>query len=253
MRFLRFLFPSLALFASLGAAAQVSVKDSAIFTTMIYANYSYMFAGGDRAKLFGSTSEIGGGVQFKTKSNWIIGAEGNYMFGGTVKNQDSLISSIATANGFVIDANGYLADILFSERGFNIYGRFGKVIRAFGPNPNSGITLMAGIGFVQDKIRIHNPGNTAPQVYGDYRKGYDHLNNGFSLTGSAGYLFMSNSRLLNFYVGFEFTQAWTKSRRDRDFNTGLKDTKQYSSQWYGIRVNWMIPLYQRKPKEFYLY
>jgi hypothetical protein len=241
------------LFSSLPAFSQVSIKDSAIFTTLFFGNYSYMFPGGDLAKRYGGTSEIGGGILFKTRSNWLIGGEGNYMFGGTVHNEDDILKNIATANGFVIDANGYLADILFSERGFNFYGKFGKVIPVLAPNPNCGLALVAGIGYLQNKIRIHNPGNTAPQVYGDYRKGYDHLNSGFSVTGSAGYLYLGNSRLLNFFLGFEFTQAWTTARRDSDFDTGMKDTKKYSSQWYGIRVNWMIPLYKRKPKEFYLY
>jgi hypothetical protein len=241
-----------ALFAFQGYA-QVSIKDSSIFTSMFYAGYSVQFPGGDLAKIFGVNSSIGGGMMFKTKSNWIFGAEANFLFGGSVKNTDSLLKNISTPDGFIIDANGYYADIIFYERGYSIYGKFGKLIPVLAPNPNSGLTILAGAGYIQDKIRIHNPGNTAPQVFGDYKKGYDHLNSGIAVNGSIGYTYMSNSRLLNFYLGFEFIQSWTKSRRDYDFELGAKEATSYSSQFYGIKLVWMIPLYKRTPKSYYLY
>ena len=46
---------------------------------------------------------------------------------------------------------------------------------------------------------------------------------------------------------------WTSSRRERDFDTGQKDTRKYSTQFYGFRVDWIIPLYKRKPQAYYLY
>ncbi len=233
--------------------AQVNIRDSSIFTPLIYFSYGYQFPGGDLAKQFGDNSSIGGGCMFKTKHNWLIGAEANYMFGQKVKNSDSLLKGISTKDGFVIDANGYMADLVFYERGFNIFAKFGKVIPLLSPNPNSGFTLVAGAGYIQDKIRIHNIGNTAPQLLGDYKKGYDRLNGGVAVTGSIGYMYLSNTRLLNFSVSFEFMQAWTKSYRDFDFDTGKPDTRKLNSQFYTVRVFWMIPLYRRAPKEFYVY
>jgi hypothetical protein len=236
---------------SLGA--QVNVKDSAIFTPMFYAAYSYQFPGGDLAERYGSNSSIGGGFLIKTRSNWIIGAEGNYQFGSNVRNQDSLLVSISTPEGYIIDANGYIADVVLYMRGYSFFALFGKLLPLVGPNPNSGFVLMTGAGYLQNKMRILNPGNTAPQLQGDYKKGYDKLNGGFALSASLGYLYMSNSRLLNFSLGFEFIQAWTKSKRKVDFDTGLPDPSDYSSQYYGIKGTWNIPLYQRKPKDFYFY
>jgi hypothetical protein len=233
--------------------AQVSIRDSAIGTTLIYATYGYQFPGGDLAKQFGSNSSIGGGLLFKTKHNWIFGVEGNFMFGQSVKNSDSLLSGISTRDGFVIDANGYIADIVYYERGYNFFAKFGKVIPLLAPNPNCGFTLLAGVGYLQDKIRIHNPGNTAPQILGDYKKGYDRLNGGIAVTGSLGYMYLSNTRLLNFSLSFEFMQAWTNPYRDCDFDTGIKDTRKLSSQFYTAKVCWIIPLYRRAPKEFYMY
>ncbi|MCX6304464.1 MAG: hypothetical protein NT040_05815 [Bacteroidetes bacterium] len=233
--------------------AQVNIHDSTIFTPLIYATYGYQFPGGDLAKQFGSNSSIGGGFMLKTKKNWLFGAEGNFMFGQSVRNTDSLLSNISTRDGFIIDANGFYADMVYYERGFNFFAKFGKVIPLLSPNPNCGFTLVAGAGYIQDKIRIHNPGNTAPQLLGDYKKGYDRLNGGPAVTGSLGYMYLSNMRLVNFSVSFEFMQAWTTPYRKRDFDTGRQDTRKLSSQFYTFKVCWIIPLYRRAPKEFYMY
>ncbi|MEI7499208.1 MAG: hypothetical protein WCK84_02065 [Bacteroidota bacterium] len=232
---------------------QLNIHDSIIFTPLISATFGYQFPGGDLAKQFGSNASIGGSIMFKTRNNWLFGAEGNFMFGQTVKNSDSLLKIISTRQGFVIDANGYYADMVFYERGFTFFGKFGKVIPLLAPNPNSGFTILAGAGYIQDKIRIHNPGNTAPQLLGDYKKGYDRLNGGFAVTGALGYMYLSNTRLVNFSLSFEFMQAWTNPYRERDFDTGKKDTRKLSSQFYSVRVSWIIPLYRRVPKEFYVY
>lgn len=245
----------LLLFVSISftAFSQVNIRDSVVSSTMVYGTYSFQFPAGDLSKLFGGNSTIGAGFLYKTRKNWLFGVEGNYLFGGTVKNQDSILSKISTREGFVIDANGYYADILFSERGFTLLGTFGKLIPVLSPNPNSGIAILVGAGYLQDKIRIHSPQNTTPQIYGDYEKGYDRLNSGVIATASIGYLLMSNSRLLNMYLGIEFVQSWNKFLRDRNFDTGMKDNTQLSSQFYGFKFKWFIPFYKRVPKEYYLY
>lgn len=253
MRIKSTLLVLLAIFLSGTSFSQADVKDSVIFAPMIFANYSYQLPQGDLAKIFGGNSAIGGGVLFKTTSNWVIGAEGNYLFGGTVKNSDSILKGISTPDGFLIDENGFYGDVVFSERGFNVFGKFGKVFPITGPNSNSGIMGLAGVGYLQDKIRLHVIQSSLPSVEGDYRKGYDKLNGGLALSGSVGYFLMSNSRLLNFYVGLEFMQSWTKSKRDYDFATGKKDNKTYSTQFYGFNFKWMIPLFKRKAKDYYLY
>jgi len=238
------------------SSAQVNLKDTAINMGMFYATYSYQLPGGDLAKLFGGNSSVGGGFLYKLRSNWLIGAEGNFLFGGTVKNPDSLIKMLADKDGLIIDENGYSASISYYERGYSIYGKFGKIFPVYptlAPNRNCGITVMLGGGYIQDKIRINNPDGTTPQINGDYSKGYDRLNSGIAVNASLGYLFMSNTRLFNFYVGFEFTQAWTKSRRQYDFDRMAYDNTKYSSQFYGFKACWFVPIYARKPREFYYY
>ncbi|MFC2101854.1 hypothetical protein ACFLS7_02570 [Bacteroidota bacterium] len=248
-----YLFLFLISITTLFVQGQVSISDSSITIPMIYATYSYQFPGGDLALRYGSNSSIGGGFLVKTKSNWLIGAEGNFQFGSNVKNQDSLLTTISTPEGYIIDANGKVADVILYMRGFSFFASFGKLFSWVGPNPNSGFTLMGGVGYLQNKMRILNPDNTAPQLQGDYKKGYDKQNGGVAVTASVGYLFMSSSRLLNFSLNVEFIQAWTKSKRAVDFNTGFPDPAKLSSQYYGIKATWNIPFYRRSPKEYYLY
>jgi hypothetical protein len=240
-------------FSALHSFSQVNLKDSSIVAPMFYATYAYQWPGGDLAKRYGSNSSIGGGFMVKTKSNWLIGAEGNYLFGENVKDGDSLLRNISTPDGFVINQNGFYAEIGYAERGFTVFGKFGKVFPVLSPNPNCGPMVMLGLGYLQNKIRIHDGDNSAAQVQGDYKKGYDRLNSGMALSGSIGYIYLSASRLLNFSLNFEFIQAWTKFRRDRNFDTGLQDKSSLSSQFYGIRLKWIIPVYKRMPKSYYLY
>jgi len=239
------------LFFCYQAKPQVSVRDSSIFCTMLYATYAYQLPGGDLAKRFGGNSSVGGGFQIKTKKNWLFGTECNYLFGNVVKDQYGILDNIATSDSFLITADGQYADVFFSEQGFAVSLKAGKVFPVFKSNPNSGILVKLQPGFVQHKIKITNPNNTVPPLRGDYKKGYDELTNGVSITEFVVYMYMGNKRLVSFYAGVEFTQAFTKCRRPYNFNTRLRDTEQKSDFFYGFRGGWLIPLYKRAPKGYY--
>ncbi|MCD4744846.1 MAG: hypothetical protein K8R58_00940 [Bacteroidales bacterium] len=230
------------------------VEDSTVFTPMIYAGYSYQIPGGNLSELFGNNSNIGFGFQIKTKKNWIFGIDYNYLFGNNVKNENSLLSNITTSNGYIIDGNGIYAEINIYERGFLTSLKFGKVFSLFGPNPNSGIIFISSAGFLQYKIRIDNIDNTAPQLKDDYKKGYDRLTNGFAISEFIGYLYLGKNRLLNFFAGFEFTQAWTQSRRDINFNTRKPDDPlKHFDTLSGIKVGWIIPFNRRTSNNTFYY
>ena len=178
----RFLFPVVLFFffCNQFSFAQLSLKDSAISMSLLSFSYAYQMPGGDLAKRFFSNSAIGGSYFYKTKSNWLFGADGYFMFRDTIKEGD-IFKSIETSDGNIIDGNGIYADIYLQERGCNISGRVGKMFPVWGPNKNSGFVFMAGPGFLLHKIRIENPDNTAPQIKGDYKKGYDRLTDGISV------------------------------------------------------------------------
>lgn len=240
-------------FLGTSSIAQVSVKDSAVTIPMFSGNLSMHLPAFDLKERFGLNSGIGSTFFVKTKNNWIFGVDYHYLFGNNVKNKDSILSSIVNSNGFVISLEGKQADIYFYERGFTSSLKFGKLFPVFGPNPNSGLVLIGSGGLLQHKIKIENPENTAPQLSGDYIKGYDKLTNGFSVSEFIGYMYLGNTRLVSFYCGIEFTQAWTKSRRNYDFNIIGKDETKRFDMLYGIKAGWIFPIYPRVPDKYYFY
>lgn len=247
----KFIILLVLVFLSYQAKSQVSIKDSAIFSSMFYATYAYQFNSGDITKRFGDNSAVGGGFQIKTKKNWVFGVEYNFLFGNKVKDELSILSNISTSDGFIISSSGEYAEVFFSEQGYTLSAKAGKIFPVFGSNPNSGILLTLQPGFLQHKIKISNPNSTAPSLRGDYKYGYDELANGFSITEFVGYMYMGNKRFLTFYAGFEFTQAFTKFRRAYNFNTMSRDTEQKLDCFYSLRFGWLIPLYKRAPKGYY--
>jgi len=242
-----FIFLSSLLFLSTNA--QVNIKDSTVFAPLISASYSYQWPGGDLVNRFGSNSSIGAAFMIKTKSNWIFGIDGNFIFGNNVK-EDGILDSISTEKGQIIDENGNNANIDFFERGFLASLKIGRLFSLFGPNKNTGVVIIGSVGLLQHKIRIEGD---APPIQDDYKKGYDRLTNGLALSEFIGYLYLGNKRVLNFYAGFEFTQAWTRNRRSYNFDTMKKDETKRIDVLSGIRAGWIIPLYKRVPDEYYYY
>jgi|FLOH01.1.fsa_nt_gi hypothetical protein len=247
----RILLSLLILFAFSEINAQVNASDSAIAAFVPHVSYSYQFSGGDIAKRFGNNSTIGGGVRYKTSKNLIFSFDGNFIFGSQVKNADSILWMVETHDGFIIDGNGTYALYALYERGFNFNVSFGKIFPVLNPNPNSGLMVTAGVGYMVTRMKIDNQHRTAPQISDDYARGYDMLIGGVSLNQFIGWFYIGNSKFTNFYAGFEFHQAFTHSLRDWDFSTMQKDNNSYIDFFTGIKVGWMLPIYKRAPNKYY--
>ena len=233
--------------------AQVNANDSVVAAFIPTINYAYQIPGGDIAKQYGHNSTIGAGLMYKSRKNILFSLDANFIFGNDVKNTDSILKMVLTQNGYIIDGNGVYALYSMYERGYSINFRAGKVFNLLAANPNSGIFLMGGIGYLVHRLNIDVQHETAPQITGDYAKGYDRLTSGFSLNQFIGYYYMGKSRTLNFYGGFEFYQAFTKSRRDYIFDLMKKDDTNHLDLFYGIKIGWMIPIYDRAPDKYYYY
>ncbi len=232
--------------------AQKEEKAESEFVTMLFPSYAYQFPGGDLAKRFGNSSTIGPGFLIKTKSNWLFGIDANFIFGNNIK-EDSLLNNLLTNKGYVIDENGVYADLNFFERGFYSSFKIGKIFPVFGSNPNSGIVFLAGAGYIQHKIRIEVKNNTAPQLRGDYKKGYDRFCDGIQLNEFIGYFYIGKTRLANFFAGFEFVQAWTENRRSMTFDIMRREDEKRLDLLYSFKIGWIIPLHKRQPKDYYYY
>jgi hypothetical protein len=240
------------LFIPMLGFTQVSVKDSLIRFPMLNVSYAVQFPGGDIANRFGVNSNVGASLLYKTKNNWVWGGGGFFLFGSDVR-EDTILSMITTSDGAIINENGLFADVLLFQRGLQFSGYFGRIFNVFGPNPNSGILLLSGVGLLQHKIRIQLNGADVPQLSKEYKKGYDKLTNGLVLSQFIGYQYHGNTKLINFFIGAELNYAFTQSRRSYDFNLGGRDTKQRLDILNGIRMGWTLPLYKKTPQEFYFY
>jgi hypothetical protein len=220
---------------------------------MIYAAYSYQFPGGDMADRWGSNSYLGPGFKVKTASNWIFGAEMGFLLGDNFKPGFSIFEDISTSSGNVINGDGVPAVIAIYERGYIITARFGRHIPVIKGQPNSGIVLEIGIGYMQHYLKIDVDNNSAPQLRDDYAKGYDRLTGGFSLSQSVGFVYMGKKRLVNFFGGVEIFEGWTKSKRDYIFDLQAPDNQNRLDLLIGPKIKWIIPIYRKAPQEYYYY
>jgi hypothetical protein len=230
---------------------QYSIRDSSISFVMIGVTAAYQFPSGDMADRFGNNMNVGAVFQWKFKNNWIAGIEGNFLFSDDVK-ENNILNKYMTPDGNIIDGNGQYSEVSLSQRGLKIDLKAGKIFPLFGPNKNSGVMTTLGIGYLQHKIYIDTFGNPIPYLEGDYTKGYDRLTTGVCLTAFLGYVNFSNSKLVNFYAGFEFTQGFTKNRRSMNFDTGLKDDKSRMDMLFGFRLGWVFPIYKRIADKSYI-
>jgi hypothetical protein len=198
---------------------------------------------GDLADRFGNHFSIGSGLDLLlTEQNWIAGFDFSYYFGSQV-NED-VLANLRTNQGFIIGNDRSYADIQLRMRGFYTGVHIGKLISLGFANPRSGIRATVGVGLMQHKIRIQDdPVRNVPQLSNDYKKGYDRLTNGLAFTEFIGYQVLSRNKRVNFYAGFEFTQAFTQNRRDFNFDTMAKDETERLELNAGFRIGWILPFY----------
>ncbi len=232
-----------------GARGQVDIKDSTIQVLMISANYSLEQSAADLKDRFGLTSFLGPAFSLKTDNNWFYSAEFDFMFGNSVKQNP--LSIIETERGRLINGQGTIEPLEKRQRGFRSEVRAGKVFPILGPNPNSGIFLQAGAGFIQHRIDYKQQSGALFQLQGDYEKGYDRLTNGLMLSQTLGYLNLSDNKLINFSVAFQISQSFTKNRRDWNFDTRSPMNEQRLDMLYGVRVEWTFPVYDQASEGFY--
>lgn len=230
--------------------SQQNVKDSTIKTSGISLGFSYQIPQNDLAERFGNYSNIEVSFFKKYKSNFEWSINGSYLFSRNVT-EPYLLSNLITSEGIIINSGGNPAQVSIEQRGFTSTAGISKIFPLLANNPNSGIKIKAEIGYLWHKIKIEELDNTVAALTKDKLKGYDRLTGGLLLKQGIGYQFMSNNQMVNFYVGFEFGQGFTKSLRGYNYDTASFDTGKRNDNYYGVRISWMIPFYKRTAKEFY--
>lgn len=226
-----------------------SIKDTPLGATLISAHYGFYVPLGDMAKRFGNNSIVGGGIHRKTNKNLIFGLNGDFIFGRRV-HEDAFLDSLSNGDD-IIGYTGTIAEVALYERGFTVYGNVGKVFKIKGMNANSGLVLSAGIGFMQHKIRIVDLDEILLQLNDEYKKGYDRLTNGLMLTQSVQLLNLDPRHLINFKIGLDLKEAFTRNRRSWNFDERLQDNRLRFDMLIGLKGAWILPLYSKHEERFY--
>ncbi len=215
--------------------------------------YSLQIPFGELADRYGLNSDVGVYPFFMLKNNFTLGLEFNYMFGNQLKGDAAhILDNLMTDNGQILNTQGEYANLVLSERGFFAGGKIGRV---FYLKKGKKIALVTnfGVGLLQHKIRIEVEGNSVPGIIGDYSKGYDRLTNGLSINQFLGVGYMPLYSPINFFVGIEVNEAWTKNRRDFNFDTMEKDDHLRHDYLFGIKAGWIITIYKQDIKQYYYF
>lgn len=212
---------------------------------LINPSYNAQFPLGDMKKRFGFNSNIGLFLGYKVGNNWIVGVEGNFLFGNNIK-ENSILTKISTADGQQITTEGYINPNKLSEQGFSIKAEGGKIFRITKKLPQSGIYLLGGFGFLQHKILITQPTRLVPQLNKTYRKGYDRMSNGPVVSLATGFMFVERKTLLKFNIGCQADIAFTQNRRPWNFDEERKDNTQRLDIFIGAKFGIIIPVFTNK-------
>ena len=64
-------------------------------------------------------------------------------------------------------------------------------------------------------------------------------------------MFLARNRLVNWFAGFEIQEGFTTGLRGYQYDLMGPDNKKRHDILIGFKLGWMLPLYQKAPKEFY--
>jgi len=237
-------------FIPITSFAQRDLTSKALFTPIYGLTYKANFTGGDLQKMWGFNNQIGAEIGFKLKNGLEFGIDGGFIFGNQFK--DSLIfKDLYTSKGTITALEGIPADVFFYMRGANANIHIGYVFNKLGHNPNSGLWVNVGVGFLGYKIRVETQDHVVPNLEGDILWGYDHLTMGINTKQFIGYLFQHDKKFINFYAGFEFIQGFTQNVRNYNFDVKGPHPERRIDLMYSFKVGWMIPIYKRHTQEYY--
>jgi hypothetical protein len=143
------------------------------------------------------------------------------------------------------------ASIFLRERGHQISVDAGYLFQLCkNSRHRSGLLLVAGVGYLTHKIRIVDDFDSVVQFQRAYIKGYDRLTSGWTLNQKISYMYLSEDKLINFYVSVSLTEAFTKDRRQFNYNQTEVKIKRFDV-FTGIQLGWIIPIYLTPEIRYY--
>lgn len=200
---------------------------------------------------------------YKFASGWMITLNGDLWFGASSNNlqrRDERYPHIFMPGGYTLSWSGVDGNVWAHNRSLAARLGVAKILRVIPGNPNSGILLGMGGGWVMQKTIFTQDMNDSPvpQLMGDYAKLHDHLRNGVMLTQSLGFCYMANYlTYVNFKVEFTLSECmmWSSRKYQIDNLMGLngKDQNRYFDLVYGLKLTWMFPLMGKTTYDYYYF
>ena len=256
----KFLFSFCLILAFLNVFAQRDYSrnkaaiDSATRICWLEANLSYQFPFGHLAETYKSNFNLGTGFTYKTAGNWTWNFSFNYMFGSALScNISEVLGGIVNEHGDILDGYGLKGTLGTEGRYWNLGAGFGKIICVSKKMKNSGIWIQGSFGYLSHKIHFTDNDHLFDQLDGDYKKGYDRRESGFYMSQFIGYIHLGKLRVASFYGGFEIYEMWTVPTRSWNFVSGETGNAKKFSALLGVKVGWIIPLYEKKKTKTYYY
>ncbi len=207
---------------------------------MAHLQYGVTMPMADLQSRFGQGFQLGSGISWLS-NHLYIGLEHQFMFGNRVK--EDVLSALRTQEGGIIGRDMQFANIFLRQRAHHTVIRVGYFLQSQKSKHNMGLLLSAGAGFLQHKIRIVDDFDSAIQVQTPYDKGYDRLSTGMSLHQSLKFIYLSSSRLINFFVALELVEGFIKDRREINYNLTPISPQMRHDLLATFRLGWIVPLY----------
>lgn len=229
-----------------------SIRDTTIALVGVNASYAQQLPGGDLAERFGSNNNVGLAAFRKLSNNLTLGAAGSFIFGNQVR-EPGILRNMINSAGQIVDREGAMADVFLYQRGWSAFATVGRIFPLFGPNPNSGVHVQLGGGYLRHKIRVQTQQNEVPQLEDEYLEGYDRLAAGPAALAYVGYQHFGNSGRINFHVGLELMAGFTSALRAFNFDTEQFNKAQRFDLLSGLRLGWSLPIYKKKDTGFHYY
>lgn len=220
--------------------------------------------GGNMKDLYGNPSlDFALEWAYKHANGWLGCLDVDIWFGlsnDNLRDRDLRMPHVFNAAGYTMAVNGEDAVVTAYNRALSVRPGVGRIIRLIPKNPNSGLLIKVGGGWMMQKTVFYQDFNhpKAYQLEGDYAKLYDHKRNGVILTESVGFFFMSNyMTYANFKVTFDLSQCWSWSSRswqiDNMMGLNGKEEGTFFDLLYSIRLTWMFPFTGKTTYDYYYY
>jgi hypothetical protein len=197
---------------------------------------------------FGRHAGTGGHFQVLTKKNLYLGGQMQFIFGNQVSVDVTQVWKDPIDN--VYGLNYTFADILTKQRGLSGHLYIGKLFPIKSKRARMGIKATLGVGFLQHKLHIQeDPESFMPQMEKRYKALLDHKTNGISLQQFIGFHYLANDRMANWYVGFDFIEAFTRNRRSYNYNLDIPTDINRLDIATGFKIGWILPFYINESSE----